>query len=210
MTSLKNPMIKFCGITREEDAIYASDIGVHFIGLIFARSPRQVSMEKGQEIVQRLNGSADSIGVFVNEEMDTLIRIADFVGVSGVQLHGQETPDYLQELKARRPHLILIKSIEVGNDFCYRDCAHFDCDYFLFDSPRGQKQREPLDIYRLQGMAIHRPFFIAGGMSSENVRERMDLIDPGGVDVSSGIEDRPGIKNASAMNLFVSAVRRMS
>jgi phosphoribosylanthranilate isomerase len=200
------PKIKFCGITREEDAVLAAQLGVDFIGMIFAKSERQVSTRQAVKIVSRVGRKC--IGVFVNESLETLLQTVDRVGLSGVQLHGDEDSEYINSIKALRPQLTVIKAVELKEEFIGDQALHLGCDYLLFDSPRQVPRRKPLEIGRLVGLELRQRSFIAGLLSPLNVCEYVETLQPYAMDVSSGIELRPGIKCPETMRLFVSAVSR--
>jgi phosphoribosylanthranilate isomerase len=205
---MKTPKVKFCGLTREQDIILAQELEVDFVGFIFTNSKRQISAPRAKKLSSQLHSQIKRIGVFSDQDLDTLIETADFAGLDGVQLHGQETSDYSQKIKLRRPKLLIIKAIEIAAPLNMSIYENFECDYFLFDSPRKDSLRKPYEIENLLSLKPPRPFFIAGGLNPNNVRARVEALNPYGVDVCSGIEISPGIKSARDMSLFIDALSR--
>jgi phosphoribosylanthranilate isomerase len=203
---MNRPKVKFCGITREQDALFAEQLRVDFLGLIFAESERRVSIERAKKIVDCLGPRIEPIGVFVDEDIRTLIEISDAVGLAGVQLHGEESSDYVTQVKKHRPHLKFIKAFEVDEHFDFAKIDSFECDYLLFDSPRKSSTRSALNIGLLKPFCFRKPFFVAGGMNPKNVAELNGILRPFAIDVSSGIEQSPGVKCLDKMSQFMSTL----
>jgi phosphoribosylanthranilate isomerase len=202
--------VKICGITSLEDAQCAVAAGADFIGLIFApESPRRVSVATARTICRDLRGRAQTVGVFRNAPAATVADIALDAGVDLIQLHGDESPEACRA--APRP---IIKAIELTMRPTaeaakrYVGCAR----YLLFDRPKGETASEWLHVARtfLAATTFDIPYFFAGGLTPETVADAISGLTPFGVDVASGVEDRPGVKNPDKIIAFCNAMRKES
>ncbi len=206
--------IKICGITREEDAAAAVETGADAIGVVFARSPRRSTVAQARRIVATLPPYISAVGVFVNARASTILRTVAEAGLSEVQLHGDETPDFVQKLGGLR----ITKALRV-RDRTFIDRVRQFCDVgvqaILLDaySPaaRGGTSKR-LDWNLVTGalgsglLDDTPPLILAGGLTPLNVRAGVRRIRPWGVDVSSGVETEPGIKCPEKMARFIAAV----
>ncbi len=183
--------IKICGTTTPDDAELAIDLGASAIGLIFAPSRREVSIERASDIARRVRGRAELVGVF--KEVLSVRGVHEAVGLDRAQIHGSGTPDVrLPVLRAVRPEdLLQAESTPEG-------------ELILIDGSEGRGLTFDWRLAR----PLHRPFVLAGGLTPENVGQAVTVARPYGVDVTSGVESAPGIKDASRMARFVEAVRR--
>ncbi len=207
--------IKICGITRPQDAILALEAGADAIGLVFARSSRQVTLRQARQIVAAIPPFAFVVGVFVNARPATVLRIVEAVGLGAVQLHGDESPDQLAKLQGIR----LIKALRVRDGRfldMLRRYRRTGVSAILLDafSPKargGSGQRFDWDLVHgaREGGALDDapPLILAGGLTPQNVTAGIHRVRPWGVDVSSGVEDEPGVKSAEKIARFVTAVR---
>ena len=207
--------IKICGITRPQDAVIAAVAGADAIGLVFAKSPRQVSLRQAREIVAVLPPFVSVVGVFVNARSATVIRTAAEVGLSEVQLHGDESPAFVGKLWGLRA----VKALRVRDRaFAEQVGAFRDAgiggillDAFSAESRGGSGRRFDWDLVsgvrEAGALDDAPPLILAGGLTPENVRAGIRRLHPWGVDVSSGVEDEPGIKSAEKIGRFIAAVR---
>jgi phosphoribosylanthranilate isomerase len=207
--------IKICGITKEEDALLASSLGAFALGFIFAGSPRQCPLSTARKIIEAMPTSVISVGVFVNSPLENILQTVNDTNIKAVQLHGQESNSFINELKSQNPGLIVIKTVgvnEAGLDSNPQD--YNNCDYFLLDSvcPRqSQGQRPLIQWEKIKDRKMPKPFFIAGGLKSVNVSLVIRELKPFGVDVSSGIEDNePGRKSPEEMRAFFRSVGELN
>ena len=194
--------VKICGITSERDAAYALEAGADAIGLVFARSPREVSVRKAARIAARVGPWTGVVGVFVNERPAVIRRIARAVGLTAVQLHGDETPADLKALRGIRR----IKAFRISSPSDLEGSGAFDAEAYLFDT------RLP-NLYGGGGMVFDwgilktrrfsRPVILSGGLGPGNVARAVRLLSPYGVDVSSGVERSPGKKDPKLIRKFV-------
>lgn len=206
--------VKICGITRPQDAVTAADAGVDAIGLVFAKSPRLVTPSRAREIVAALPPFVTAVGVFVNARPVTIRRIADFVGFSTVQLHGDESPARVAELAP----LHVIKALRVRDRSFVDDLARFRdagvcgilLDAYSPTARGGSGKRFDWDLVNQARQAgaldFAPPLILAGGLTPQNVRTAIRSVRPHGVDVSGGVESSPGVKSADLIERFIAAV----
>ena len=165
--------IKICGLFRTCDIDYVNEAQPDYVGFVFAQSRRQVSPRQAAEMKKRLDGRIAAVGVFVNEKLETVQGLLRQGVIDLVQLHGDESDEYIQKLNAP-----VIKAVRPGQPH-RRPCA-----FLLFDGPKAGSG-EPFDWAKLP--KTQTPFFLAGGICSENLEEAMRL-NPYGIDLSSGAE----------------------
>jgi phosphoribosylanthranilate isomerase len=202
--------VKICGITSLKDAQCAVAAGADFIGLIFApESPRRVSVATARTICRDLRGRAQTVGVFRNAPAATVANIALDTGVDLIQLHGDETPEECRA--APRP---VIKAVELTAHLTaeiprrYAGCTR----YLLFDRPKGETSSDWLHFAKtfLATKKFDVPYFFAGGLTPETVANAVADLAAFGVDVASGVEDAPGVKNPDKLIAFCNAIRKES
>ncbi len=186
--------VKICGLSREEDIDYVNEIKPDFIGFVFAKSRRQVTLEKAQLLKNKLNEDIPSVGVFVNEDIDFIVELVNLHIIDYVQLHGQEDDNYIQSLK-NKINVPLIKAMNIAN---YRQC---DVDYYLMDSPVAGSGKT-FDWKLLPKM--DKPYFLAGGINLNNLDEALKQ-DCFGIDLSSGVETN-GVKDKDKIKEVVRRV----
>lgn len=192
-----------------EDAQASVEAGADALGLIFAPSKRRVSVETARDIVKQLPQNVAKVGVFVNETAEQIRETIRQVGLTLVQLHGDEPPDFVMAL---REQISVIKTILVNSsleDRFAQFCGHRECaDHILLDSGSGSGKtfdwhgvRRRVDGHRVR-------LIVAGGLTPENVGLAMHALKPWGVDVVSGVEAEPGRKDPAKLKAFVAAVRK--
>jgi phosphoribosylanthranilate isomerase len=202
--------VKICGITNLEDALVAVEAGADALGFNFyARSPRYVTPAVARGIVERLPDAVMSVGVFVNEGgPDEVTRIADEVGLKGVQLHGDESPEYCRALQRGR---YVIKALRAGDDFALRSVCEYETDAILLDAfareARGGTGRVVDWGVAGEVNKLCAKLFLAGGLSPENISDAIDAVRPFAVDACSSLESTPGRKDAGRVRAFVAAAR---
>lgn len=202
--------IKFCGITTLHDAELAVSADAWAIGLIFwPHSPRRCPMERAVEIAGAVKRRAEVAGVFVNATLDHVSATAEAVGLTMLQLHGDEGPAYCGEA-ARRTGCKVIKAVRVRSGADVQALAAFHTDYHLLDSytagvPGGTGETFSWEIVRAR--RGHVPVVLSGGLTPDNVAEAIAAVGPFAVDVASGIERSPGHKDPRKLRAFAAAVR---
>ena len=204
------PKIKFCGMTRAEDAELAVALDAWAIGMIlWPESKRFVAPEVAAAIARPLRRKIEIAGVFVNQSLDEIESLADVVGLSLVQLHGDEGPSFANEV-ARRTGAKVIKaqSVRLASDVISIQAFH--TDFHLLDAHREGLRGGTGETFDWTMLARRRsdvPLLLSGGLNPENVVEAIEAVDPWGVDVASGVESAPGVKDHERMKAFAAAVR---
>ena len=227
--------VKICGTTNRGDALAAVEAGADAIGFVFASSPRRITPEAAKEIAVELPRTMDKVGVFANESAERIEDVARRVGLTIVQLHGDETPEFARNLLRRsdgrpdgRARLRVFKAVSVmpGVEGVLRDFLSADVvDGLLLDSAvlRVACMGQGTELVRggtgltfdwkratafVPGVAQRTRVILAGGLSPANVAEAIHILEPWGVDVCTGVEASPGIKDHAKIRAFVAAVRK--
>jgi phosphoribosylanthranilate isomerase len=202
-------LVKVCGITNLEDALAAIEAGADMLGFNFyARSPRHVAPADARRVVERMPEGVACVGVFVNDPSpEAVLEMASESGVSAVQLHGDETPEFCRALEG----FTTIKALRVGKDYEVETAAAFDTDAVLLDAYApdafgGTGHTFDWTRARATREAVPR-LFLAGGLKPSNVAAAIESVGPYAVDVCSGVETSPGRKSLLLMREFVAAVR---
>lgn len=204
------PKIKFCGMTRLEDAELAVELDAWAVGMVFhPGSPRCCPQDSAVEIGSALKRRCEVAGVFHNAKLDTVARIAENCSLTLVQLHGDEGPAYCEEV-ARKTGCEVIKAARVKSVADVLGLRVYRTAYHLLDThrdglPGGTGATFPWEFARRH--AGPAPFILAGGLTPLNVGDAIAAADPWAVDVASGIEISPGIKGEVLMRDFADAVR---
>lgn len=204
--------VKVCGITCQEDALLAAQLGAHALGFIFAKSPRQVQVETVRRMVHHLPPFLVKIGVFVNERPGEVLSVARSCLLDGVQLHGQESTAMCSFLQ--QEGLQVIKALPLKDlDSLLPIPAYLEegISALLFDSyhPQlagGTGEVCPWDLARKGRDLAKGRIILAGGLGVHNILEGMKMVAPLAVDVNSGIEIRPGKKDPEKMKLLLELV----
>jgi phosphoribosylanthranilate isomerase len=197
--------VKICGITRGEDALLAVRMGADALGFNFwPGSKRYVDPAKARTIVRALPPFVTAIGIFVNQSEDDVRRTAERSGVDGLQLHGDESPEYCM-----RFDLPVIKAIQVDSAHALAALASYEVRAFLLDAPSQGfgGSGAAFDWTLAEGISECGPIILAGGLTPENVSAAIRAVSPYAVDVASGVESSPGIKDADKMARFIRAVK---
>ncbi len=199
--------VKVCGITNPGDARFAVEAGADALGLVFAESPRQVSVEQAREVVAALPDGVLKVGVFVNAEPKEVLRIASEVGLDYAQLHGDESPEVVAAV--RKGGLKVIKALRM-RDAGSLVIEGYEVDLFLLDAYSARARGgtgERFDWGLAKSIKGRGNILVSGGLTPENVREAIRFFEPYGVDASSSLEDAPGKKNRERVRRFVSAAK---
>ncbi len=200
--------VKVCGITSVEDACAAAGSGADALGLVFATSPRSVTVEAARKVSDAVPDGVSKVGVFVDADPGEVLAVADEVGLDFAQLHGEEPPETVAAV--REGGLRVIKALRVRDAGSLDAIGDYEADYFLLDAYSakargGTGERFDWGVAKaLRGCAN---IFVSGGLAPENVREAIRYFEPYGVDASSSLEDTPGIKNGERVRRFVSAAK---
>jgi len=210
--------IKICGLFREEDILAANEARPDFIGFVFAPSQRQVTREKARSLKEMLAPEIQSVGVFVNAPQEEILSLAEANVIEFIQLHGQETRQYISELKAKT-QCPVIKAISVKTVKDIEMAQTMGADFLLLDQGAGGSGKKfswdivsQWELLRREngsnGMPAI-PYFLAGGINPGNISKAMETGNPYAVDVSSGAES-DGLKDRDKILELVRRVRNES
>jgi phosphoribosylanthranilate isomerase len=205
------PRIKFCGITSVADAELAVANGAWAIGLIlWPESKRACDPGEGIRISNAVRRKVEVAGVFVNQSLDEIAALVDMLQLSMVQLHGEEGPAFATEVRRRTgAKVIKAQSVRLASDVLAVQAFHA-IDYHLLDTYReGQRggTGETFDWRMLSRRSTDVPLILSGGLNPENVADAIAAVDPFAVDVASGVELSPGVKDPAKLKAFAAAVR---
>jgi phosphoribosylanthranilate isomerase len=204
------PRIKFCGITNLDDAQRAVDAGAWALGMIlWPGSPRRCELDEAQRIAAALRRRVELAGVFVNAPLDEVAGVADAVGLTLVQLHGDEGPAYCGEV-ARRTGAKVIKAARVRARADLQALDSFHTDFHLLDAHVPGRRGGTGETFDWEIVAARRstvPLVLSGGLTAENVAAGIAATRPFAVDVASGTEASPGTKDPDKLEAFAAAVR---
>lgn len=201
------PLVKICGLTDPENAAACVRAGADIIGLVFySASPRHVTRTRARTIVTSLPGHVPAWGVFVNDSLKTILDTAHTCGLKGVQLHGQESPELIRNLKTHG--LTVIKAVFAsrypGLDTV--ETIYSQADYLLIECGMGRLpggNAKTWDYSRSRQLAEKYPVLIAGGLSCDNIQDALAAAVPYGVDISSGVESFPGYKDIEKVSELI-------
>jgi phosphoribosylanthranilate isomerase len=200
--------IKICGITSVEDAIAAVTSGANMLGFVFADSPRRVRTGTVKHIQRVLAGDVKTVGVFT-EESDEAQRIVDECGLTYAQLHGGQSEHFARRLGASRVIRVARVADESSIDALAR---HTEAAYYLLDTYRKDQAGGTGETFdwslAVRAKPLGKPIILSGGLTPENVAEAVRAVEPFAVDVSSGVEASPGVKDHLKIKEFIDNVRK--
>jgi phosphoribosylanthranilate isomerase len=211
-----NLLVKICGITRPQDAELAIGLGARAVGFVFwPDSPRRIDPQAARAIAAGVPAGVAKVGVFVDETAEEIARVMDEAGLDVAQLHGHESPEFCRELKGRLsasaadvPRRV-IKAIGLKNGGAV-DLSEFDADIVLLLDAHDPERRggtgKTVNWDVARDIAAMRPTILAGGLNAANIKLAIRSVRPYGIDVSSGVESSPGIKDPNRMRSFFEAL----
>jgi phosphoribosylanthranilate isomerase len=211
-----SPKVKICGITSLADAELALELGAWALGMIFFQgSPRRCSIEEAQRITAALARKVELCGVFVNDSLERVVRCSEDLGLTMVQLHGDEGPAFCGEVP-RRTGARVIKAAQVAGPGDVRDLERFHVDYHLLDAHAKALGKQALrggtgetfDWNLLTERRSKVPLILSGGLNPGNVAEAIAQTRPFAVDSASGTESAPGRKDEEKLKAFFAAVEQ--
>lgn len=192
--------VKICGISDKETAVYAARHGADALGFVFAESKRKVTPRQAKEIIEGLPADILKVGVFVNEEASEIERIVKISGLTAIQLHGDESPQFCENFS-----IPVIKALSISNQFDLDRIQKYSCEFVLLDSPKGKYHGGngvKFDWSLLSKLDSEKKVILAGGLNEENVSEAVKTAKPYMVDVSSGVETN-GKKDLQKIKRFI-------
>jgi phosphoribosylanthranilate isomerase len=196
-------LVKICGITSEDDALLAVAMGADAVGFVFAPSPRQIAPQIAADIVKRLPPEVISVGVFRDSAPQRVSDIANGAGLKAVQLHGHEPPEDARWLHTRVP--MVFQAFAAG-DARVRRAAEYGATAILLDAP-SPGSAQVFDWSLAAEVPAGQRVIVAGGLNPGNVGAAINRVRPWGVDVSSGVEREPGVKDPIKVRDFLQAAR---
>lgn len=195
--------VKICGITRPEDAAAAERAGADVIGMIFARSKRQVDMQAAADIIGAVGPFITTVGVFRDAPLEAVIETLERLNLDVAQLHGDESAEYAATV---RRHADVMRAVSYGTAPEPSSLKAYPADAYLIDGPKpGSGER--YDWREILAWRGHPRLVLAGGLQPDNVAEAVRLLRPYAVDVASGVERSVGVKDLDSMLRFVEQVR---
>jgi phosphoribosylanthranilate isomerase len=197
-------LVKICGITSEADALLAVALGADAVGFIFAPSPRQITPQVTERILHRLPREILTVGVFRDESAKRVVEITNSIGLKAVQLHGSESAADTRYVAERVP--LTIKAFPAGHPDIARS-NEFGAQAVLVDG-KSPGSGEVFEWRLAEGVVDPSRLIVSGGLHSGNVGDAISHLSPYGVDVCSGVEQKPGTKDPQKMREFVAAARR--
>ncbi len=203
--------VKICGITNLEDALLSAKFGADALGFNFyAKSPRYIAPEKTREIIEQLRTEVLKVGVFVNESLEKIIEIAAVAKLDALQLHGEETPEFVKDLKAKT-NLEIIKVFRISDNFQPEDILQYEVDAILLDAYNPKEYGGTGEIFDWEIAKKVREIFpkmyLAGGLSDANVGKAIVEVKPFTVDSCSLLEEKKGKKSFKKVRDFIKAVK---
>lgn len=196
--------IKICGLKRNEDIEYVNEALPDYIGFVFSKSRRQVTLQQAYDLKRDLNSRIKSVGVFVNEPQDMIAELAKNGIIDLAQLHGNEDNVYISKLREKTDGKVkIIKAMSISNEFSIDQINEIDADFFLLDNGSGGTGKA-FD-YSLIKNKVNDRIFLAGGINAGNIKNAVSL-NPYCIDVSSGAES-DGIKDREKIIKLVRSIR---
>ena len=193
--------VKICGIKQPDQGKAIAIAGATALGFICVpNTPRYVTKQQIRAVVEQLPKQIDRIGVFANSSVEEICQIVEFAGLTGVQLHGDESPEFCQQMRSMLPDIEIIKALRIKNSQALEQVQIYfsSVDTLLLDAYNPQMlggTGATLDWKTLQQFQPGCPWLLAGGLTPDNVLDALKQVNPNGIDLSSGVERAPGDKD---------------
>lgn len=206
--------VKICGITQPQQSLAIASLGATALGFICVpTSPRYVTIGKIQASIAPLPEKIDKIGVFANSSIVEISHIVTNSGLTGVQLHGDESPEFCTQLRQALPQVEIIKALRIRSFEHLQTTNNYIgvVDTLLLDAYHPQQlggTGKTLDWQMLQEFKPHLPWFLAGGLTPDNIIDALSKLHPDGIDLSSGVENSPGDKNLDKVALLFQRITK--
>ena len=195
--------IKFCGLTRPCDIEAANEIKPDYVGFVFApNSKRRVSYKQAVDLKNLLNKDIKAVGVFLNEDIDQVISLLNLGIIDAAQLHGDESPEYIERIQVETGKPV-IKAFRIHSETDVAAAEQTMADFIILDAGTGEGKTFDWALVE----DFKKPYFLAGGLTPENVTDAMRRLHPFALDVSTGIET-DGLKDKQKMAAFAAAARK--
>lgn len=204
--------VKICGVTRVDQATRCVQLGADLIGLVFyPASPRCVARKQAREIAAAVRSNAAAVGVFVDQSYSVIMETVRDCRLNGVQLHGNESPQLVRQL--RDAGLLVLKVLFHSKSPMLDQAHDYDASAFLLECGKGRLPGGNARVWDWTAAAAvnrSRPVVLAGGLDADNISRAIGLGKPDAVDVSSGVERTPGVKDMQKVTAFINAVDRIT
>ncbi|MGN0307421.1 MAG: phosphoribosylanthranilate isomerase [Lachnospiraceae bacterium] len=204
------PKLKICGLKRPEDIAVVNSYLPEYVGFVFAKSPRQITADQAVELRALLSQDIIPVGVFVRESRGNILSLVEAGIIDLVQLHGDEDDSYIEDLQKGLKQLgrgKIIKAVRVKEEKDIKTALDCPAEYLLFDTYTGDRYGGSGKRFNWQWLeGVKRPFFLAGGLNAENIREAVKIVTPYCVDVSSGVET-DGVKDEKKIQRLVQLMK---
>ncbi len=198
----KNVKIKICGLFREEDIVAINYSQPDYAGFIFAKSPRRVDFSQAKKLKEKLDKKIKSVGVFVNEKIENILKLYEANIIDIAQLHGDEDNKYIETLK-NKANLKVIKSAYAG----ITKVLPYNADFILFDTPSENLCGGTGKTFDWSLIPkINKPVFLAGGLNYGNIKKAITVVNPFAVDINSGVETN-GCKDFQKISDIIKLIR---
>jgi phosphoribosylanthranilate isomerase len=196
--------VKICGMTNERDALKAVEFGAWAVGFIFYKeSPRYISPTKARKIISELPPFITPVGVFVNHKEGAVRDIMTFCGIQTLQLHGDESPSFCERFRRYK----VIKALRLQGPVSLGELKRYPVAAFLFDTYQKDAYGGSGKTFDWQWVPsrkdLGKPVILSGGLNAGNVRQALDAVHPFAVDVCSGVESQPGVKDEQRLKEFL-------
>jgi len=202
--------VKVCGITNEEDALYAAKLGAAALGFIFySVSPRYIEPPAARKIMQKLPPHIAKVGVFVNESAAEIKSVMKYCGLDFIQLHGDETAAFCRRLPAKK----IIKAVSLKEIDDVENACEYKVAALLADSRHAWLYGGTgmaADWELAQKLSVQKPLILSGGLNQKNIRQAMETVAPRAVDINSGVEISPGRKDPDKMARLMRIVEKVN
>ncbi|MFN0117067.1 MAG: phosphoribosylanthranilate isomerase [Elusimicrobiota bacterium] len=206
--------VKICGLTNKEDALWSANFGADYLGFNFWKeSPRYISVGTVNKWIHELPPFAQKVGIFVDEESKNILKVVQVLKLQGIQLHGSESANFVEELKKmfldNNLKTFIIKAFRVKDESIFSLLGEYSnsVDFFLLDTFDANQMGGTGKVFdwnlALQVKDLGKPFFLAGGLTPDNVKEVKKKIDPYAADVSSGVEAKLRHKDIDKVKEFI-------
>jgi phosphoribosylanthranilate isomerase len=203
------PRVKICANTNAADAIMAKELGVDYLGLIFSESKRKISISQAMEIMGAVGSFQNFVGVFANQPKEEVESIARQLGFKWIQFHGDETSRYCRYFSDRQ--FQVIKSFRIKDVMSIKRLDEYNVAAFLFDTYSREETGgtgKTFDWSIIEDKPfVHEKLFLAGGLTVHNLSKAIQQVNPYAVDVASGVEKSPGIKDHALMEQFIAIAK---
>ena len=198
--------IKICGITNRNDAINAIQFGASAIGFIFYKnSPRYITKHNAYSIIKSIKEDIIKVGVFVNETKSNIEMIANDISLDVLQLHGNESPEFCDNI-----NFPIIKALHIKNSIDKEKINKYNVDAFLFDTYKKNLfggSGESFSWGMIEKININKPIILSGGVNIKNIKDAVSIKNISAVDINSGIEKSPGIKDKNKMKNLMNLIK---